>query len=85
MSSNCQLNKTTSTLTFTALASGVDGLSLHWIYIRRMAQDHPKAWLDIYRRLSKSTAPPSKAHGTKKYTKADRRKAKREIRDEGDG
>jgi len=50
-----------------------------------MAQDHPKAWLDIYRRLSKSTAPPSKAHGTKKYTKADRRKAKREIRDEGDG
>jgi hypothetical protein len=39
-------------------------------------------WLDLYRRLRKPTAPPPKAHGTKGYTKADRRKGKKEIRDE---
>jgi len=39
-------------------------------------------WLDLYRRLRKPTAPPPKAHGTKGYTKADRRKAKKAIHEE---
>jgi hypothetical protein len=39
-------------------------------------------WLDLYRRLRKPMAPPPKAHGTKRYTKADRRRAKKEIDEE---
>ena len=39
-------------------------------------------WLDLYRRLRKPIAPPPKAHGSKGYTKADRRKGKKALDEE---
>jgi hypothetical protein len=50
-----------------------------------LTKEAPKIkWLDLYRRLRKKTAPPPKAHGTKGYTKADRRKAKKAVDEQAD-
>ena len=42
------------------------------------------SFLEIYKKIRKPAAPREKVHGKKKYSKADRRRARREIEREAE-